>query len=118
MPETLREKASRKIKGPDANPSQLGDPISIKAETSDNVPTAEEAGAQSPPSSFPPPTNSEGTGAETSSGKVVNKLDSSDSSTSLPRDPASPNKETNFGATTNSEQAMPGNKIAKRDSKL
>ncbi|KAI2469575.1 hypothetical protein F4781DRAFT_393953 [Annulohypoxylon bovei var. microspora] len=45
MPETLREKATKKIKGPDANPSQLGDPISLKAEQSENVPTDGERGA-------------------------------------------------------------------------
>ncbi|OTB01211.1 hypothetical protein M426DRAFT_14654 [Hypoxylon sp. CI-4A] len=47
MPETLREKATKKIQGPDANPSQLGDPISLKAEQSDNVPTEGEEGAHS-----------------------------------------------------------------------
>ncbi|KAI1384298.1 uncharacterized protein F4822DRAFT_65558 [Hypoxylon trugodes] len=45
MPETLREKATKKIQGPGANPSQLGDPISVKAEQSDNVPTEGEKGA-------------------------------------------------------------------------
>lgn len=44
--ETLREKATKKLHGPDANPSQLGDPISLKAETSDNVPTPNEEGAK------------------------------------------------------------------------
>ncbi|KAJ4393507.1 hypothetical protein N0V93_002719 [Gnomoniopsis smithogilvyi] len=43
--ETLREKATKKLNGPNANPSQLGDPISLKAETSDNVPAPSEAGA-------------------------------------------------------------------------
>lgn len=43
--ETLREKATKKLNGPNANPSQLGDPISLKAETSDNVPTPSERGA-------------------------------------------------------------------------
>ncbi|KAI9903884.1 hypothetical protein N3K66_000413 [Trichothecium roseum] len=43
--ESLRQKASRKLHGEGANPSQLGDPISIKAESSDTVPTDEEAGA-------------------------------------------------------------------------
>lgn len=44
--ETLREKATKKLKGPDANPSQLGDPISMKAEYSDRVPKPEEGGAR------------------------------------------------------------------------
>lgn len=43
--ETLREKATKKLRGPNANPSQLGDPISLKAETSDNVPAPSEEGA-------------------------------------------------------------------------
>lgn len=44
--ETLREKATKKLKGPDANPSQLGDPISLKAEAVDHVPTPSEEGAR------------------------------------------------------------------------
>jgi hypothetical protein len=43
--ESLRAKAARKLHGKGANPSQLGDPISIKAETSDTVPTDDESGA-------------------------------------------------------------------------
>lgn len=45
--ETLREKATKKLKGPDANPSQLGDPISLKAEAVDHVPAPSEEGARS-----------------------------------------------------------------------
>ncbi|KAK8111485.1 uncharacterized protein PG998_007942 [Apiospora kogelbergensis] len=44
--ETLREKAAKKLKGPDANPSQLGDPVSLKNETSDHIPRPSEAGAR------------------------------------------------------------------------
>ncbi|RYO75993.1 hypothetical protein DL766_005389 [Monosporascus sp. MC13-8B] len=43
--ETLREKAAKKMHGPGANPSQLGDPISLKNETSDRNPTNDERGA-------------------------------------------------------------------------
>lgn len=43
--EKLREKVAKKLHGPGANPSQLGDPISPKAEQSDNVPTPGEEGA-------------------------------------------------------------------------
>ena len=50
--ETLREKASKKIHGEGANPSQLGDPISLKAETSDNIPTKGEEGSKSQGSSI------------------------------------------------------------------
>jgi hypothetical protein len=45
--EKLREKASKALHGPNANPSQLGDPISLKAEASDNIPKPDEAGSQS-----------------------------------------------------------------------
>lgn len=44
--ETLREKATKKLNGPDANPSQLGDPISLKAEQSDHIPKPEEEGTK------------------------------------------------------------------------
>ncbi|KAI9158265.1 hypothetical protein HJFPF1_06257 [Paramyrothecium foliicola] len=44
--ETLREKATKKLHGKGANPSQLGDPISVKAETSDTVPTDGEQGSR------------------------------------------------------------------------
>ncbi|KAF3761692.1 hypothetical protein M406DRAFT_324214 [Cryphonectria parasitica EP155] len=44
--ETLREKATKKLHGPDANPSQLGDPVSLKAETTDHVPAPSEEGAR------------------------------------------------------------------------
>ncbi|KAK8059032.1 hypothetical protein PG994_009480 [Apiospora phragmitis] len=43
--ETLREKAAKKLNGPGANPSQLGDPISLKNETSDHIPKPDETGA-------------------------------------------------------------------------
>lgn len=43
---TLREKAAKKLKGPEANPSQLGDPISLKAEASNHIPTPDEAGVR------------------------------------------------------------------------
>lgn len=44
MGKTLKELAEDQLKN---NPSALGDPTSLKAETSDLVPTAEEAGAKS-----------------------------------------------------------------------
>jgi hypothetical protein len=46
MPEKLREKAVRATHGPDANPSQLGDPVSLKAEQSDTVSTPRNEGAK------------------------------------------------------------------------
>ncbi|OTA94154.1 hypothetical protein M434DRAFT_395060 [Hypoxylon sp. CO27-5] len=53
MPETLREKAAKRIHGPNANPSQLGDPISLKAEQSDYIPAEEEWGAAETSQSIP-----------------------------------------------------------------
>jgi hypothetical protein len=44
--ETLREKAAKKLHGKGSNPSQLGDPISLKAETSSDIPTDSEQGSQ------------------------------------------------------------------------
>ncbi|KAH6651469.1 hypothetical protein BKA67DRAFT_660281 [Truncatella angustata] len=44
--ETLREKAMKKLDGRDANPSQLGDPTSVKAETVNKVPRPEDEGAR------------------------------------------------------------------------
>jgi hypothetical protein len=45
--DTLRTKAAQKLHGEDGeNPSQLGDPIGLKAETSERVPT-DEAGSTS-----------------------------------------------------------------------
>ena len=41
---TLKQKAEEKLAS--GNATQLGDPISLKAETSDNIPTPEKAGAK------------------------------------------------------------------------
>ncbi|KAI6785238.1 uncharacterized protein J7T54_006880 [Emericellopsis cladophorae] len=46
--DTLRTKAARELHGENGeNPSQLGDPISLKAETSERVPTKVDAGSTS-----------------------------------------------------------------------
>ncbi|KAF7559513.1 hypothetical protein G7046_g4649 [Stylonectria norvegica] len=45
--ETLREKATKALHGEGSNPSQLGDPISLKAETSDTSPTDQDYGSRS-----------------------------------------------------------------------
>lgn len=42
---TLKERAEEKLKN---NPSALGDPISLKAETSSHIPTDEAKGAEVP----------------------------------------------------------------------
>lgn len=44
--ETLREKATKKLHGPDSNPTLLGDPISLKAEQSDHVSKSEDGARQ------------------------------------------------------------------------
>ncbi|EKD13171.1 hypothetical protein MBM_08614 [Drepanopeziza brunnea f. sp. 'multigermtubi' MB_m1] len=41
---TLRQRAMNKL---EENPSQLGDPVSLKAETADSEPTSEDRGARS-----------------------------------------------------------------------
>ncbi|KAK3499431.1 uncharacterized protein B0T23DRAFT_450227 [Neurospora hispaniola] len=57
----LRQVAADKVNGPNANPSQLGDPISLKAETNqnppDNVEYAPEGAEVSPSPSTRSPSN-------------------------------------------------------------
>ncbi|KAI1424461.1 hypothetical protein F5Y12DRAFT_445123 [Xylaria sp. FL1777] len=121
MPETLREKASKKIQGPDANPSQLGDPISLKAENSDNVPTEDEAGASSSSSSS---SKSQGSsrrhsGGETLREKAAKKLSGPDANPSQLGDPISLKNETSPGVPVDSERgAKSDEEIVKRNSKL
>ncbi|KAI0390847.1 hypothetical protein F5Y17DRAFT_39062 [Xylariaceae sp. FL0594] len=56
--ETLREKATKKL---DANPSQLGDPVSLKAETSDTVTAVPEEGGAVPDTRTQPSSSSSST---------------------------------------------------------
>lgn len=44
--ETLKQKAIKAVHGDGKNPTQLGDPVSLKAETSDTEPTEEDRGAR------------------------------------------------------------------------
>ncbi|KAI0466660.1 hypothetical protein F4859DRAFT_518913 [Xylaria cf. heliscus] len=116
MPETLREKAVKKVHGPNANPSQLGDPISLKAENSDTVPTDEEDGARPSSSS---PSNPQGSGGETLREKAAKKLNGPDANPSQLGDPVSLKNETSPGVPTDSERgAKSEEEAAKRDSKL
>lgn len=69
--EKLREKATKALHGPNANPSQLGDPVSLKAEASDNIPKPDEAGSQSSP---PTPSSKSGGSGSSSSGNGEEKL--------------------------------------------
>ncbi|KAI1138067.1 hypothetical protein F5Y05DRAFT_50156 [Hypoxylon sp. FL0543] len=123
MPETLREKATKKTQGPDANPSQLGDPISVKAEQSENVPTDEENGASqtSRPSSNNAGDGSKKKNARSKSGdgetlreKAAKKLHGSDANPSQLGDPISLKAETTDDVPADTEEGAHN----KRDSKL
>ncbi|KAI0409950.1 hypothetical protein F4802DRAFT_592831 [Xylaria palmicola] len=123
MPETLREKATKKIHGPDANPSLLGDPISIKAESSDTVPTRDEEGAR--PSSPEPSAGPQrgdgggGRGGETLREKAAKKLSGPDANPSQLGDPISLKNETTPGVPAESERGAASEEdVVKWDSKL
>ncbi|KAI8961286.1 hypothetical protein F5Y11DRAFT_348685 [Daldinia sp. FL1419] len=122
MPETLREKATKKLQGPDANPSQLGDPISVKAEQSDTVPTEGEEGAakasQSPSHESKQSRengkgNNKDAGNETLREKAVKKLQGPDANPSQLGDPISLKAETTDDAPTEGEEGA-----RRKDSKL
>ncbi|KAI2626151.1 hypothetical protein GGS26DRAFT_592929 [Hypomontagnella submonticulosa] len=119
MPETLREKATKKIQGPDANPSQLGDPISVKAEQSDNVPTEGEQGAQSSSNSGKNGSNKEkkknkNKGGETLREKAAKNLHGPDANPSQLGDPISLKAETTEDVPVDQEEGAHN----KKDSKL
>lgn len=112
--ETLREKATKRLHGPDANPSQLGDPISLKAETSDRNPRQQEAGATISSSSPSPPrsTNSEETSKdrkhETLREKATAKLHGPNANPSQLGDPISLKAETTAGKHQGQHDSAPG----------
>lgn len=129
MPESLREKAAKKLHGPDANPSQLGDPISLKAETSDNIPTDGERGAVEPPSSSSSlasssssspssSTRSRGDRGETLREKAAKKLHGPDANPSQLGDPISLKKETSPGVPVDGGRGERREEVVQRDSKL
>ncbi|KAI1323562.1 hypothetical protein F5Y16DRAFT_336329 [Xylariaceae sp. FL0255] len=127
MPEKLREKAAKKLNGPDANPSQLGDPISLKAEASDNVPTDDAKGAgssssntpSSDSSSSPPPARSpDGGKDETLREKASKKLHGPEANPSQLGDPISLKNETSDGVPVDRESGAQSEKVVQRDSKL
>ncbi len=117
MPETPHEKASKKIKGPDANPGQLGDPISIKAETSDNMPTEGEGGTSSSPSSSSSSKSQRSNRGETLREKAAKKLHGPDANPSQLGDPISLKNETSPGVPVDSERGAEEEGV-KRDPKL
>ncbi|KAI1772047.1 hypothetical protein F4818DRAFT_427441 [Hypoxylon cercidicola] len=123
MPETLREKATKKLQGPDANPSQPGDPISMKAEQSDNVPTEGERGAHESPQ--PSSNNKDKTGKTDENGerngdgeslreKAMKKLHGPNANPSQLGDPISLKAETSDKIPAGSEEGAHN----KGDSKL
>ncbi|KAI0444361.1 hypothetical protein F4803DRAFT_254306 [Xylaria telfairii] len=118
MPETLREKAAKTVHGPDANPSQLGDPISLKAENSDTVlPTDEESGAA--PSSSRSSKQQSSRSGETLREKAAKKLHGPDANPSQLGDPISLKNETSPGVPTDSECGTRSEEeVLERDSKL
>ncbi|KAI1258417.1 hypothetical protein F5Y18DRAFT_413672 [Xylariaceae sp. FL1019] len=117
MPEKLREIASKKVNGPDANPSQLGDPISTKAETSDYVPPTEEGAKPRPNSETATETSSSGDG-ETLREKASKKLHGPGANPSLLGDPISMKNETTDGVPVDRESGVRREDVTKRDSKL
>lgn len=110
--ETLREKAAKSLHGPDANPSQLGDPISLKAEASDHIPKPDEAGSQSsptPPSKSGSSNGTSGAGSETLREKAAKKLHGPDANPSQLGDPISLKAEQSGNVPTPGEEgAHPG----------
>lgn len=125
--ETLREKASKKLHGPDANPSQLGDPVSLKAETSEHVPKPAEAGAQGKSSSSSSSPSAESRSAQTASSsssqrggetlreKATKKLKGPNANPSQLGDPISLKAETSDNVPAPSEE---GASKTKRSSRL
>ncbi|KAI0881631.1 uncharacterized protein GGS22DRAFT_196513 [Annulohypoxylon maeteangense] len=120
MPETLREKAMKKTKGPNANPSQLGDPISLKAEQSENIPTDEERGATEAPESSSDNIrnnnnqNGKSNGGDSLREKMVKKLHGSQANPTQLGDPVSLKAETTDDVPTDREDGA----HSKRGSKL
>lgn len=122
--ETLREKASKKLHGPDANPSQLGDPISLKAETSEHVPKPVEAGARGnkssssstePTSAHKPGSSNTNSSGETLREKATKKLKGPNANPSQLGDPVSLKAETSDNVPAPSEE---GAAKGKRPSRL
>lgn len=104
--ETLREKATKSLHGPNANPSQLGDPISLKAEASDHIPKPDEAGSgsQSSPTSPSQSGGGGGSGRETLREKATKKLHGKGANPSQLGDPISLKAEQSSNVPTPGEE--------------
>ncbi|KAI1374316.1 hypothetical protein F4677DRAFT_176324 [Hypoxylon crocopeplum] len=114
MPETLREKATQKIQGPDANPSQLGDPINLKAEKSNNVPTEGERGATENKENNKNKESGKSNNDESLREKAAKKLHGPEANPSQLGDPISLKAETSDKVPADSEEGA----HRKKDSKL
>lgn len=114
---TLREKAAKALNGPDANPSQLGDPVSLKAETSNTNPKPEEAGAGSPSPDKAVSDNRKDKGGETLREKATKNFHGRDANPSQLGDPVSLKAEASDNVPAPSEEGAHGGK-ARRPSKL
>lgn len=101
--EKLREKATKALHGPNANPSQLGDPTSLKAEASDRIPKPEEAGSQPSPSVSSSSSGS-GAGGEKLREKAVKKLHGEGANPSQLGDPISLKAEQSDNVPTPGEE--------------
>lgn len=101
--ENLREKATKALHGPNANPSQLGDPVSLKAEASDRIPKPEEAGSQPSPSISSSGSGS-GAGGEKLREKAVKKLHGEGANPSQLGDPISLKAEQSDNVPTPGEE--------------
>ncbi|KAI2604230.1 uncharacterized protein GGS25DRAFT_452736 [Hypoxylon fragiforme] len=115
MPETLREKATKTLQDPDANPSQLGDPTSLKAEQSNHMPTEDERGATQTSQSASPSSSSSGKSKshESLRERAVKKLYGPEANPSMLGDPTSLKAETSDTMPTDDEAGAHG-----KDSKL
>ncbi|KAK7708031.1 hypothetical protein SLS64_006853 [Diaporthe eres] len=105
--ETLREKAAKSLHGPNANPSQLGDPISLKAEASDHIPKPDEAGSASQSSPTSPSQSGGGSsssGHETLREKATKKLHGEGANPSQLGDPISLKAEQSSNVPTPGEE--------------
>lgn len=124
--ETLREKAAKKLHGPDANPSQLGDPISLKAETSKTIPRPDGAGAgQSNSTSNNNNNNNNNTSSSTREEdghklrvKAAKKTCGPDANPSMLGDPVSLKNEASVNMPTDEEREAAAAGARRRDSKL
>ncbi|TPX14541.1 uncharacterized protein E0L32_005233 [Thyridium curvatum] len=118
--ETLREKAVKKVHGEGANPSQLGDPVSLKAETSETIPTDDEQGSRqqaghssTSSKSGGRQTRGHGGGGEKLREKAARKLHGPDANPSMLGDPISLRNESGGAMPREAEEGGMGRRGSK-----